>query len=341
VTCAIGGWTRRQKLTIDNTGQPETFTNFPVLVRIDGTSITYSDTQPVGQDLRFVNSDGTVLAHEIEVWNTSGASVVWVNIPSIEASSSADHFWMYYGNPNAPDGQDVAGTWNAGYQGVWHMSETSGPLVDSARGISCAWVAGGGTQGAVGQIGRASSFDGVNTRANCGTDRIADTVDSTISAWVNMPLTGDADQEVVAIENLNGSYQGIALYVQRSNGAIGKWLSNSYHFATLAQNLVAANTWAFAAIRGHKAASGGTVAVSQNGGAWETVISGNTNNLAVPTGTPLVLGAWTGGGPSAKARGVIDEIRVSNVARSDPWMRAEYRSMSGGFVTSGGEQACP
>ncbi len=119
-----GSWTKRTLLTFDNSGQTENLVNFPVLVKLDSSRIEYADTQNLGQDLRFVDADGsTVLDHEIEEWNESGTSYVWVEIPQIDGSSSTDYIWMYYGNSGASDGQDAQGAWNASYEGVYHLHD--------------------------------------------------------------------------------------------------------------------------------------------------------------------------------------------------------------------------
>ena len=80
-------WSQRKQLTFNNTGQAENLTNFAVLVELDSTRINYALTQNAGQDLRFVDGNGTLLAHEIESWNESGTSYVWVSVPQIDASS--------------------------------------------------------------------------------------------------------------------------------------------------------------------------------------------------------------------------------------------------------------
>ncbi len=48
-----------------------------------------------------MDANGTLLAHEIESWNESGTSYVWVSVPQIDASSGTDYIWMYYGNAAA------------------------------------------------------------------------------------------------------------------------------------------------------------------------------------------------------------------------------------------------
>ena len=76
-------WSQRKRLTFNNTGQAENLADFAVLIKLDSTRINYALTQNAGQDLRFVDADGTLLAHEIESWDESGTSYVWVKVPQI------------------------------------------------------------------------------------------------------------------------------------------------------------------------------------------------------------------------------------------------------------------
>lgn len=107
-----------------------TLTNFPVLVRLS-TSITgfsYGDFQLAGGgDLMFTDTNGVILAHEVDTWNASGTSLVWVKVPEL---SQGTKIRAYYGNGVNP-GVTPSATWS-GYVGVWHMGEASGNCVDSA-----------------------------------------------------------------------------------------------------------------------------------------------------------------------------------------------------------------
>jgi len=72
-------------------GTPETLTNFPVLIAFsanaDGSGFDYGTFQSAqGNDLRFWSGaplTGTELKYEIEEWNTSGTSYVWVRVPAL------------------------------------------------------------------------------------------------------------------------------------------------------------------------------------------------------------------------------------------------------------------
>jgi hypothetical protein len=332
IDCWDASWSERKRLVFDNTAQTEALTDFAVLVTLNAGNIDYSLTQNGGQDLRFVQADGTVLAHEIESWNEAGESVVWVRVPTINGGSSADFVYMHYGNPSAQDAQAVANVWNAEYQGVWHLSEKSGPQVDSAKGSSCTWLGSGGTQDAVGVIAGANNFDGTEDVIDCGTDNVADNQGNTITAWVNLSLTGNNDQCIVSIENFSAPFPGTSLYVRRTSGALGSYHENFFEYGAQASSIINPNEWSFVSIRSVNAADG-VVEVSKNGGVWETIASGDTSDLQIPSGTPLTLGKWAGGGPGTSTNGLIDEIRISGVARSDDWIRAQYLSMSNSFVT--------
>jgi len=72
-------WQFRRQLTFDNTAQTENLTEFPVLIKLNSSRIDYSQTQDAGQDIRFTDADGTLLTYEIESWEESRDSYVWVN----------------------------------------------------------------------------------------------------------------------------------------------------------------------------------------------------------------------------------------------------------------------
>jgi hypothetical protein len=130
---AGGNWSYRKKLTFNNIAQAENLTNFPVMVKLTTSSFTYSDAKADGTDLRFIDSDNsTELKYEIERWNSSGDSIIWVKIPQINGSSNTDFIYMYYGNASAPDVQDAPNTWSNGYVAVYHFDEQSGYYQDSA-----------------------------------------------------------------------------------------------------------------------------------------------------------------------------------------------------------------
>ena len=184
-------WTKRVRLTFDNTAQAEDLASFPVLVTLTSARIRYTDARPNGEDLRFVDADGTtILAHEIERWDPAGISYVWVAVPQIDRNSSNDFIFLYYGNPGAPDIQDPDNTWNPNYAGVWHLNQD--PASAGANGITDSSGAGnhGTDQGTMstagGRVATAIDFGGTDGQIDIGDQASLDfgTGSFTYSVWV-------------------------------------------------------------------------------------------------------------------------------------------------------------
>ena len=95
-------WKYIKKITFDNRTSylgvtSEALVNFPVLVKVDGSSIDYSNTQNLGQDIRFTDSDGTtLLSYEIEKWDEASYSYVWVKVPQIDINSNTDYICVLW-----------------------------------------------------------------------------------------------------------------------------------------------------------------------------------------------------------------------------------------------------
>jgi hypothetical protein len=335
-------WTERSTLTIDNSGQTENLTNFPVLVTLDSGNIDYAKTQNAGQDLRFVDSDdSTELDFEIEEWNESGTSYVWVEVPQIDGSSSTDFIYMYYGNTGASDGQDAAGTWNANYVGVWHLNEDpsgGAPQIDDSSGSNDGTMNGSMTTSdqVAGQIGGSLDFDGSNDWFNLGDDsslHMTESTSVTFSAWINT-RDSSVSQNILRYDDLDNS-DGDAtmprnLYLfrildssklQMTYGDDGPSLSSISSTATLSND-----TWYH------------VVAVRDVGADTESFyIDGSLDKSETDTST----GTWETTGQYAMLGkyatfpfdGQIDEVRFSDSARSADWIKAQYLSMTDALIT--------
>ncbi len=100
---ALTGWQYYRDITIDNTQNSNTLTNYQVLVTIDTASlISAGKMNNDCSDVRFTEADGiTELSYWIEDGTCNTANTrIWVKVPSIPASSSYT-IKMWYGNPGA------------------------------------------------------------------------------------------------------------------------------------------------------------------------------------------------------------------------------------------------
>jgi len=103
-------YAHKLQLFFPGDARSEALTNFPLLVKLstDIEGFSYAGFESDGgYDLRITDSDGvTFLDHEIEDWNTSGTSHIWVRKPVLSAAT--DSIWLYWGNSDHVSGYDSA-----------------------------------------------------------------------------------------------------------------------------------------------------------------------------------------------------------------------------------------
>ena len=84
--------------------------NFPVLVRISPTRISgfaYADCASGGADISFKDANGNALDFEIDTWNASGESLVWVKVPSLSGTATKITFCWNDASPAAHTPSDT------------------------------------------------------------------------------------------------------------------------------------------------------------------------------------------------------------------------------------------
>ncbi len=335
-------WTQRQLLTFDNSGQTEDLTDFAVLVKLNSANIDYAQTQNGGQDLRFLDADGSALAYEIEQWNESGDSFVWVKVPLIDGASATDHIQMYYGNATAGDAQSPTEVWDGNYRGVWHLNESavdegSGAIHDDSAGDFDGTQDGNAS--AVGQIGGGQEFDGVDDFIDLGTDTIIDGRSAfTISAWVKLDASPGTNAQYGVFSRDGSPRDGtVALNV-------GQYTTDDtyYHVPThdgtwnnhVADSQTGVGTWAH------------ITAAYDGAGTIRYYLNGNPDGSDTYTEPSTVAGLSQRIGRHVNTSagafdGIIDEVRISATDRSADWIKAQHLSMTDAFVGFGGAQSAP
>lgn len=109
----------------------ETLTNFPVLVVLSnnvGQSGFNYTTKPFlsanGYDLRFVVNDGDSgsLNYEIEKWDPSGTSYVWVQVPALTNDGLGRIIVKWGEDATQLDCTTNGAVWDSRFRGVWHLT---------------------------------------------------------------------------------------------------------------------------------------------------------------------------------------------------------------------------
>lgn len=101
---------------------------FPVLVRISDETIPGFHNAATPANIRFTDADGNQIPFEVESWNVSGVSCVWVSLPSLSGTATKfSMHWKPFGSYAAPAAPASHRVWkDAGYVGVWHLQERGG-----------------------------------------------------------------------------------------------------------------------------------------------------------------------------------------------------------------------
>jgi len=324
----FGEFSHKLKISYSGYNKPETLTNFPALVVLSTNiaAFKYSDfVSPNGYDLRFIGSNMfQTLNYEIDTWNTNGLSCVWVQVPTL--ASSNDYIWAYYGSPTyatAPAPFTTNGaTWANGYQGVFHMNQTN--VVDS----SCVMANGSsfGNTNASGWIGTGQGFgSGTQTCINAGpyialpssyTGYSNFPNGLTLSAWI-YPTIINKYQHFIFLST-GGNSEDITFC---NSNTTSRLFFNVEHTSigspVTSPPILQTNVWQH--VVATESASG-AVTLYYNGsvvGTGTTTVPANTNRTA----------NWIGKSPGSGDNyfgGLMDEARVSMVARSSNWVWACY-----------------
>jgi hypothetical protein len=158
-------------------------------------------TSAQGHDIVFRAEDATSCApaaspcrldHEIESYDpVAGTLVAWVRVPTLQYSGAAANtvIYLYYGDASVTcSQQNKTGVWNSGYREVFHLN-ASGDHTDSTVNAFTAVGKGAVTNGAAGLIGSAVDFGGgalgtTPARLVVSDGTLPATTSFTFEAWV-------------------------------------------------------------------------------------------------------------------------------------------------------------
>lgn len=336
-------WGYRKKIDIDNTDlniglTSENLTEFPVLVTLDSDNIDYSLTNDDGSDLLFVDSDGsTQLAHQIETWDENATSYVWVKIPSIDVNSDQDYFYMYYGNEDAVDDQDPAAVWSNNFVAVWLLNDplNTTNVLDSAStptsedgtlftGLTNSNKIQSGIGGALSFT--SASTDHIVVGQPSDLNFVPNVDEFTIDAWIKSPINGNG-AIIGKTTNVNAAHQ-YHFYVSGNTlqARVGGTARNT-------GAIVADDNWHHVVLRNYATPTlrfyqyvDGTLRNSSS------VSGSGVNNFDVLLGARR--NSTNANYTSSMTAGVeMSMIRIADVARSDAWIAATYKSENNEFLT--------
>ncbi|UCE74580.1 MAG: DUF2341 domain-containing protein [Methanomassiliicoccales archaeon] len=335
-------WLYRKTITIDSSQVESDLSNFPVLISTTDLDVK-SKARVDGYDIAFTASDGkTKYYHEIENYDSAtGELTAWVNITSLSSSSDTNiyMYYGYFGNSDTYDQASPEDTWDSNYVGIWHLAELAGTHYDSTTNSFDGSTYGHISPGVQGKIDSACEFNGsYNNSINIPDDPALEPSSITVECWwstdVLLPNNNDFlsaiskaddswnDGYVMGLYRFDGdSFNGFMFFSDFDTWAPAQWdVSN-----------IAVGSWYYAA-----GVYDGLTDVARlfiNGSVVD--IAPGSGNI-VGTTFDLNFGThdWE------EWNGKLDEIRISNIVRSDAWLNTTFNTQhnTSTFISIGSEE---
>lgn len=212
VTVLWQNWSYAEEITLNTSATgancKENVYDFPVLIRLPAGNFSFNQSQAQGKDIRFISSKGTLLPHEIELWDSAGNNAaVWVSVDTLWGSSTTQSITMYWGNPtpSSPLTTEPVFATTKGFEGIWHLGEAPEDTVRDAtpnhyNGISPDTAR---PQQESGIIGKCKRFNGTSdfvTMPNTATSTLNFQANDyyTVSAWISLDTIDSMPHLIIA-----------------------------------------------------------------------------------------------------------------------------------------------
>ncbi|MHA2202428.1 MAG: DUF2341 domain-containing protein, partial [Candidatus Hodarchaeales archaeon] len=305
------------------TVQEPTLTNFPVLIELNDQSFKTGRVQPDGSDFLFVDGNGTKLAHEVESFTqdtSHGNLTAWVSIPSLSIINDTT-ISMYYGNNDLESQANPEVVWDSSYRGVWHLNnDPTGTMYDSTSNNFDGSSGGSMTQSdlVTTKIGDGITFDGLNDYISFPDPLTTETM--TVSSWFYLDAAS-TDWITIAMRCDGMGWFDWQLYARASDGELtNEAVYRTFYPSTseVGSNFVlSVDTWYYV--------------VGQHNGTHNLFfIDGSLSEIDNDSNTVKDNNEnmWIGGNDQwgEYLEGLIDEVRVSSIARSETWLTIEYEN---------------
>ncbi|MDD5673219.1 MAG: DUF2341 domain-containing protein [Chitinivibrionales bacterium] len=336
-------WQHNMTITFPGYTKTSTLTNFPVLIIFTKSISGFAYNQfssATGGDLRFTTSGGTELNYEIEKWDTSGSSYIWVQVPSLSSSTSIIAYWGNSSAVAAPTYTTNGATWDSSFIAVLHMNGKKGrDTCLDATNHHHNFDNAGISSDTIGRISGGYNFKGSLYNGFLGADAsanqnagmynrdtpqfMAGLAQFTMSCWVY--YRGFDNPDAITLMGYNDCLEW---GIQNNSNAPMVWAfsTTSYIPHDLTTTGVALNTWS------HLVVTGGAGHLFQYingiqadaGGTW----SGLTANGGTTPG-PVIAKEYAFFTTYGSAmNGIMDECRFEKTYRSADWVWASWKNQS-------------
>ena len=319
---------------------------FPLLVRLDSAafgsaaaaSLYFGQMRDSGQDIRFVNSLGVLLPHEIEQWDrVKRQAVLWVGMDTVHGNDSAQYLTVYWGNQTVgmqSRGDAVFDTAD-GFSAVWHLGQeaagTSGASVyrdATANAFHGAdFVSATGQTGIIGNGHRLNRLAGDYIDLGQNRNFVSGASQVTLEAWCNVDSNDSAG--MILTHSLDNpadpglSYAYIMVHGRVTVGARISAAGPVDQTISTTQRLIPGNWNHIVAVIKYDTDS---AYIYVNGTVWSAgIISFDATATVGAVSTMSVAGSQEQP-HQAFFGGMLDELRTQRVGRNAAWVKLSYEN---------------
>ena len=326
----------RKKITVSGALVSGSLNNFTALVCVTDSDLTKCES--TGYDIRFYDSgQNKYLNHElISFDNSDGHLVAWVKLPVISSNvlCTGNTFYMYYDYTSALNSSSASGSWDSGYVAIYHMTGTS-----DAKGLYNLSGQNPPTVVDNGKVGQCYHFRHSSNEEYLCNDTLLDNSENgldphecTIECWIK---PSSVSSRIFSISKTNtgpSSRNQIKLYFNWADEnlkAVGYFEGGVegtryvYH-----PNVLTDKVWSYAAGR---AVVDEHVYTFHND-CWASSESIFSNDFGAGSYTNFEIGR-EGFDNSGYCKGWMDEVRISNVKRSDDWLFTSWSTVENSGAT--------
>jgi len=347
----LSGWAKRVKLTIDNTDIDVAVSNFPILVYLSTSSGRNSDdvsfifdeltSDDNRKKIAVTTDDGETECYvEIEKWDDANEKAwLWVKVPSVASGADTD-LYLYYDSSHAdndtyigdPSDAVVHNVWDANFKFVSHMRDDpdTSHIRDSTVNALDGTKKGAGEPAITtgGMINDAQHFDNVDDYIDLGTS-LSPVENFTVEIWGKIDALA-TDKQLVS-KGYDGTNTQWEIKTTAADGKVSFrcWTGSAQGIEST--NKLVADEWTY--LVGIYSTT--TWYLHWNGAPH--VNSVDTGPIA--TAQKLEIGAVDADGtPSQFWDGVLCELRISDMVRTDAWIKATYETGRDDLLDFGEEE---
>ena len=326
----------RKKITIESDEVTANLTGFPAVYHETDTDLKKALAN--GFDFKVSVGETTEVAYERNFWDDStGEILLWI-LTAPNATTDKDYY-LYYGFAGETvDQSDPEAVWDSNYRSVYHMGDSSAPVLDSTSNDFDLSENGDPTYQVSGKIKDAISYDGNGDDHRSGTEVWDGVGEFTAEIWFKTSVNNSPNLIVQRVTPAGTQLTG--LWVMRLNGdelsCLVRNTSNQLVDISTTVGSLNDDNWHYGVISRD---GSDNIYVRVDGG--NQVSSSRSGDLA-STGLELRLASYLNDN-TERLDGELTEGRVSDVYRNNDWTDTSYNNQNAPstFWITGAEEDVP